>query len=158
MHHHAGVRLLQALHADPDVVSMLTMIHEDFDSAGILDGDTGSQAGVSLGSRILAVSDAYDSLSSPKAYRRGMTHQEILKILDEQSGTRYDGNVISTLNRWFETEGDSLLRYGDPRHPELPVPDISDSSEMKSWSSRSSSTCCISSSSCTMATTLSIPI
>ena len=126
MHHHAGVCLLQALYADPDVVSMLTKIHEDFDSAGIMDGDAVTQTRVSLGSRILAVADAYDSLSSPKAYRRGMTHPEIMKILDEQSGTRYDGNVISTLNRWFETESDSLLRYGDPRHPELPVTDLSD--------------------------------
>ncbi len=114
MHHHAGVNLLQVMHADPSVVSMLTMIHENFDSAGIMDGDNGPQTGLSLGSRILAVSDAYDSLSSPKPYRRGMTHKEILNILEEQSGTRYDGNIISTLNRWFETEGDSLFRYGDP--------------------------------------------
>jgi diguanylate cyclase (GGDEF)-like protein len=126
MHHHAGICLLQALHADSDVISMLTMIHEDFDSAGIMDNDTGSQAGVSLGSRILAVSDAYDALSTPKAYRRGMTHEEILKILDEQSGTKYDGNVVSTLNRWFVSDGESLLRYGDPRHPESPASDFSD--------------------------------
>lgn len=113
MHHHAGVNLLQAMHTDPSVVSMLSMLHEDFDSAGIMDGENGPQPGISLGSRILAVSDAYDSLSSPKAYRRGMTHKEIMNILEEQSGSRYDGNVIRTLNRWFESEGDTLFRYGD---------------------------------------------
>lgn len=114
MHHHAGVNLLQVMHADPSVVSMLTMIHEDFDSAGIMDGDNGSQTGLSLGSRILAVCDAYDSLSSPKSYRCGMTHKEILSILEEQSGSRYDGNVIRALNRWFEKDGDALFRYSDP--------------------------------------------
>ncbi len=126
LHHHAGVNLLQALQADPSVVSMLTMLHEDFNSAGIMDSAKGPQTGVSLGSRILAVSDAYDSLSSPKPYRRGMTHKEILNILEEQSGTRYDGNVIRTLNRWMETEGDSLIRYGDPRHPQRPAIEISE--------------------------------
>jgi diguanylate cyclase (GGDEF)-like protein len=126
MHHHAGVHLLQVMHADPAVVSMLTMIHEDFDSAGVLDGDNGPQAGLSLGSRILAVSDAYDSLSSPKPYRRGMTHKEILNILEEQSGTRYDGNLIGTLNRWFEKDGDSLFRYGDPFQELQPGLEISE--------------------------------
>jgi diguanylate cyclase (GGDEF)-like protein len=125
-HHHAGVNLLQALQTEPAVTSMLMMIHEDFDSAGIMDTEIGSQNGVSLGSRILAVSDAYDSLSSPKPYRRGMTHAEILNILEEQSGTRYDGNVIRTLNRWHEAEGESLQRYGDPRYPQAQITDVSD--------------------------------
>ncbi len=114
LHHHAGVNLLQALHADPSVIVMLKMIHHDFDSAGIMDAETGQPASLPLGSRILAVADAYDSLSSPKSYRRGMTHKEIMNILEEQSGSRYDGNVIRTLNRWCETDGDSLFRYGDP--------------------------------------------
>ena len=114
MHHHAGVNLLQVMHADPSVVSMLTMIHEDFASAGINVGDNGPHTGLSLGSRILAVSDAYDSLSSPRSIRCGMAHKEILNILEEQSGSRFDGNVIRTLNRWFEKDGDSLLRYRDP--------------------------------------------
>ena len=125
MHHHAGVNLLQVMHADPAVVSMLTMIHEDFDSAGIMEGDKGPQTGLSLGSRILAVSDAYDSLSSPKSYRRGMTHKEILNILEEQSGSRYDGNVIRTLNRWFEKDGDSLFRYSDPFQQQPQATDVS---------------------------------
>ena len=114
LHHHAGVNLLQALHADPSVILILKMIHEDFDSVGIIDTDSGQQTDLPLGSRILAVADAYDSLSSPKSYRRGMTHREIMNILEEQSGSRYDGSVIRTLNRWCETDGDSLFRYGDP--------------------------------------------
>jgi hypothetical protein len=35
LHHHAAVNLLQAFHTDPAVVSMLSMLHHDFDSAGL---------------------------------------------------------------------------------------------------------------------------
>ncbi len=130
MHHHAGVNLLQVMHADPSVISMLTMLHEDFDSAGVMDGENGPQTGLSLGSRILAVSDAYDSLCSPKPYRRGMTHKEILNILEEQSGSRYDGNIIRILNRWFEKDGDSLFRFGDPfQQPQQQTTEVSDQLE-----------------------------
>ena len=126
MHHHAGVNLLQAMNTDPSVVSMLTMIHEDFDSAGIMDGENGPQTGLSLGSRILAVCDVYDSLSSPKSYRRGMTHKEIMNILEEQSGSRYDGNVIRTMSRWFEQEGDTLFRYSDPLQQQHQLTEVSE--------------------------------
>lgn len=125
MHHHAGVNLLQVMHADPSVISMLTMIHEDFASGGSTAGDNGSHTGISLGSRILAIADAYDSLNSPRSYRGGMTHRETLNILDEQSGSRFDGNVIRTLNRWFEKEGDSLFCDNDPFEPQPYAPEVS---------------------------------
>jgi diguanylate cyclase (GGDEF)-like protein len=113
LHHHAAVNLLQSFHTDPSVVSMLAMLHNDFDGAGI---ETSVNAGneLPLAPRILAVADAYDSLSSPKPYRRGMTHQEAINVLEEKSGSRYDGNIVRTLNRWFEAEGDSLFRFSDP--------------------------------------------
>lgn len=109
LYHHAATALLQALYVDSSLVSTLTQLHHNFDGAGV--DATGE---LPLGPRILAVADAYDSLSSPKSYRRGMTHDEVMRILNEQSGSRYDGNVIRTLNRWYEASGDSLFGLGDP--------------------------------------------
>jgi diguanylate cyclase (GGDEF)-like protein len=114
LHHHAAVNLLQAFHTEPAVVSMLTMLHHDFDGAGIEVPAPGAPPELPLGPRILAVADAYDSLSTPKPYRRGMTHKEAINVLEEKSGSRYDGNIVRTLKRWFEAEGDSLFRFSDP--------------------------------------------
>jgi diguanylate cyclase (GGDEF)-like protein len=114
LHHHAAVNLLQAFHADPAVIAMLTMLHHDFDGSGIQLNSIDTPGDLPLGPRILAVADAYDSLSSPKPYRRGMTHDEAISVLEERSGSRYDGNIVRTLNRWFESEGDSLFRFSDP--------------------------------------------
>jgi diguanylate cyclase (GGDEF)-like protein len=114
LHHHAAVNLLQAFHTDPAVISMLTLLHQDFGGNGVDVAPLGNHADLPLGPRILAVADAYDSLGSPKPYRRGMTHQEAMNVLEEKSGSRYDGNIVRTLNRWFEAEGEALFRFSDP--------------------------------------------
>lgn len=113
LYHHAATSLLQSLHVDVHMISTLSLLHQNFDGAGVEVEGAGATSDLPLGPRILAVADAYDSLSSPKSYRRGMTHEEVLKILVEQSGSRYDGNVIRTLNRWYEADGDALFALGD---------------------------------------------
>ena len=114
LYHHAAINLMQALHVDHNLVTTLTLLHNNFDGAGVESKGSGVSQELPLGPRILAVADAYDSLSSPKSYRRGMTHEEVIKILNEQSGSRYDGNVIRTLNRWYQSDGDVLFALGDP--------------------------------------------
>lgn len=124
MHQHAANGLMQALFVDPGLVYTLSQLSDNFDGAGI--EAPGGGADLPLGPRILAVADAYDSLSSPKSYRRGMTHEEVMKILNEQSGSRYDGNVIRTLNRWYEESGDGLFGLKEPMSEQSVCADVSD--------------------------------
>ena len=125
LYHHAATAMMQSLHVNTNLVSMLTSQQRNFDGAGIeANGATGGQ--LSLGARILAVADAYDSLSSPKSYRRGMTHEEVIKILNEQSGSRYDGNVVRTLNRWYESDGHKLFPITDQFGEEAPAEPLSE--------------------------------
>ncbi len=113
-HHQAAVCLLQALRADPELITMLTLLHRNFDAAGVEKDETSGRGELPLGSRILAVADAYDSLSSAKAYRRGMTHEEVMQVLHDHSGSRYDGNVVRTLERWYEADGHVLFQKTEP--------------------------------------------
>ncbi|MFY9256298.1 MAG: diguanylate cyclase [Fuerstiella sp.] len=122
-YHHSAVSLMQSLFVNTSLLSTLGMLHNNFDGAG-LESEVGG-CELPLGPRILAVADAYDSLSSPKSYRRGMTHDEVIKILTEQSGSRYDGNVVRTLNRWYETQGHGLFPLGDPFGENEPADSIS---------------------------------
>ena len=114
LYHHAATSLLQSLYVNTGLAAILRMLHRNYDGAGVEAKGAGIPQDLPLGPRILAVADAYDSLSSPKTYRRGMTHEEVIKILTEQSGSRYDGNVIRTLNRWHEAEGGKLFVLSDP--------------------------------------------
>ena len=123
-HHQAAICLLQALQADSSLITILTPLHRNFDAAGVEKGEVNVTGELPLGSRILAVADAYDSLSSPKAYRRGMTHEQVMKVLQDHSGTRYDGDVIRTMERWYESEGHVLFQHTEP-FSEYSLPEVS---------------------------------
>lgn len=125
-HHLAATSLLQALGANDSLVSLLNLVFENYDDAGNSTAADGAARELPLGPRILAVADAYDSLSSPKSYRRGMAHDEVMKILEEQSGSRYDGTVVNTLNRWYQDNGKSLFGLADPFDQRSQTPEMSD--------------------------------
>lgn len=126
LHHHAAVNLLQSLHTDPAVVSMLTMLYHSFDGGSLAAETDAVPQDLPLGARILAVADAYDSLNSAKPYRRGMTHSEVMDVLEEKSGSRYDGNVVRTLGRWYDAEGDLLFRHVESFHAGEPPAEATD--------------------------------
>ncbi len=66
--------------------------HERFDGDGY---DTGlSGASIPLGSRILAVTDAFVAMTSPRAYRDALTAAAALEELDAASGAQFDPAVV----------------------------------------------------------------
>jgi HD-GYP domain-containing protein (c-di-GMP phosphodiesterase class II) len=66
--------------------------HERLDGAGY----PGKLRGVDipLGSRIIAVADSYDALTTDRPYRKGRTHDEALAELFRCSGTQFDEQVL----------------------------------------------------------------
>ncbi len=76
-----------------------------------------------LGARILAVADAYESLSGARTYRGSRHHDEIMDILKEGIGRKFDGNIVTALSRYVNLRGlpfadhveeldDTLRRHG----------------------------------------------
>jgi diguanylate cyclase (GGDEF)-like protein/PAS domain S-box-containing protein/putative nucleotidyltransferase with HDIG domain len=102
LHHNVGIDVLQACRVDKDVLEIIGQAHYHSHSE---EGYQPSNSGAPQGARILAVADAYDSLRTDQAYRSGKSHPEIMKILMDSSGTQFDGNVVSALDRWIENEG-----------------------------------------------------
>ena len=54
---------------------------------------------IPLGARIIAVADAYDSMVTDRAHRKGRTHEEALAALREASGTQFDPQAVEVLLR-----------------------------------------------------------
>ncbi len=67
--------------------------HERVDGKGYPDGLRGDA--ISLDGRVLAVVDAYDAMTSDRAYRKGMPHDRAIAILTEGAGTQWDPIVVS---------------------------------------------------------------
>ena len=65
--------------------------HERVDGGGYPDDLVGEQ--IPLDARIMAVADAYDAMTSDRAYRAGMPHDKAIEILREGAGTQWDAAV-----------------------------------------------------------------
>lgn len=117
-----GVDLLEMCRVDPLIVRIITDSHYRYsrESRG-----NASLCDIHQGARILVVADAYESLSNDQVFRRAKPHDEILKLLNENAGTQFDGNIVSALQRWIHTYGppaldstisdhDSLMHYYQP--------------------------------------------
>jgi HD-GYP domain-containing protein (c-di-GMP phosphodiesterase class II) len=82
--------------------------HERYDGTGY---DTGlSGESIPMGSRILAVVDAYVSMTSPRAYRTALTWHDALNELEERSGTQFDPAVVRAFQQVVRERPDLALR------------------------------------------------
>jgi diguanylate cyclase (GGDEF)-like protein/putative nucleotidyltransferase with HDIG domain len=102
--HDVGVQLLQACRIDPEVIQIISETYTN------IDGDANGRGIASQGARILAVADAFDSLSNDQVYRRGLGRGEVLNILTSKTGRRFDRNIVAALGRWLETDGSALFQ------------------------------------------------
>jgi len=73
------------------------------DGLGYPDGLVGEQ--IPLLARIIAVADAFDSLTTSRVHRQARSVQEALTQLHERAGTQLDPLVVAALER-------SLVRHG----------------------------------------------
>jgi len=62
-----------------------------------------------LETRILAVADAFDAMTSTRAYRRALTQEVAFSELRDKAGSQFDGDCVEALIRWIEASG---TRYG----------------------------------------------
>lgn len=77
--------------------------HERWDGQGYPDGLAGEC--IPLGARILSVADAYDAMTSERAYRGAMKPEQVRAILAKGAGTQWDPRVVSVfLNLPSQTE------------------------------------------------------
>jgi len=92
-HSNKSIELLAPLKLSPNILSYIQHHHEHFDGTGYPDGLTGEQ--IPLGARIIAISDAYDSMTSNRPYRKPLSNDEAKDELIKCSGKQFDPHLIS---------------------------------------------------------------
>ncbi len=97
-HHRVAIEILQATQASQELIQIVAQAH------GVkVDTDDSNEKTSSLGARILAVADAFESLTSARSYRPAFDEKSALKILHEQSGKEFDRNIVAALERWLDS-------------------------------------------------------
>jgi HD-GYP domain-containing protein (c-di-GMP phosphodiesterase class II) len=91
-----------------DIPMVASPHHERWDGSGYPDGLRGEE--IPLGSRIIAVADAYDALTEQRCYNEPMTPDLALIELTMRSGTYFDPAVIDAFVQYFSREIEPRIR------------------------------------------------
>lgn len=91
-----GVNLLMNINFLSEVVPYICYQKERYDGSGEPEGL--KRMSIPLGSRIIAVADAYSAMTSDRAYRKAMTREEALSIIRQEAGTKWDPIVVDALH------------------------------------------------------------
>jgi len=78
--------------------------HERWDGTGYPRGLAGES--IPMGSRILAVVDAWESMTTARPFRAARTHAEAAAELRREAGRQFDGEVVEAFLRVLERDGD----------------------------------------------------
>jgi len=83
-----GADMLSAMPFPGPLALFVRHHHENWDGSGYPDGLR--HGAIPLGSRVLAVADCYDALTSDRPYRRALTSDRAIAMIYERRGTKYD--------------------------------------------------------------------
>ncbi len=82
-----GASILSAIPSIKPLLPVILHHHEQFDGHGYPDGLKGNE--IMLWARMTAVADTYHALVSDRPYRRGMSHEQAMDIIEERRGTQF---------------------------------------------------------------------
>ncbi|MCK7470086.1 MAG: HD domain-containing protein [Desulfomicrobium escambiense] len=94
-HPNVGVSLLMKINFLSEVVPYVHYHKERWDGQGEPEGLSGLS--IPLGSRIIAVADAYQAMRSNRAYRKPLSKEEVLDLIKQESGIKWDPIVVDAL-------------------------------------------------------------
>jgi HD-GYP domain-containing protein (c-di-GMP phosphodiesterase class II) len=99
-----GQRMLQRVGGVlDDVGTIVRSSHEAWDGSGYPDALAALE--IPLGSRVIAVCDAFDAMISPRPYAPPKTIDEALAELRRCSGTQFDPRIVEAVDQVLAERG-----------------------------------------------------
>ena len=92
-----GVKILEGIDFFKDKIPMIRNHHEHFDGSGYPDGLIGET--IPLEARIIAVSDAFDAMTSLRPHRRALPLEDVLGELKKGKGKQFDPKILDIFLR-----------------------------------------------------------
>ena len=90
-----GFRMLEALGLQR-LATWVLHHHERWDGSGYPHGLAGDE--IPLEARIVLVADAYDAMTSDRAYRPALSHERALVELEQGAGSQFDPGVVAAFS------------------------------------------------------------
>lgn len=112
-----GWQILSPLLNDsPYALNMVRSHHERFDGKGVPDGL--AREGIPIEARLLAVADAFDAMTSGRAYRHHrMSSDDAVAELQRHRGTQFDPDMVAEFLKLVESGGVAAPKPGGRSTP-----------------------------------------
>lgn len=87
-HPGVGAKIVANIPRMKDIAKNIRHHHEKFDGTGY--PSKLEAGGIPLGSRIIAIADTYDALTSDRPYRKALSTKDAVRIIEDEAGTQLD--------------------------------------------------------------------
>ena len=94
-HPNVGVSLLMSINFLSEVIPYIHYHKERWDGKGEPEGLKANS--IPLGSRIIAIADAFCALTEDRAYRKALSKEDAIKIIIEESASKWDPDMVNVL-------------------------------------------------------------
>lgn len=109
LHVHYSVKILEDIKQLAEITEIIKYHHEYYNGCGYPYGLKGDE--IPLGSRIIAIADAYDSMISNRAYRKSLTSEEAVKIIEQGAGKQFDPDLVEIFKAILPQAMEEIEQY-----------------------------------------------
>ncbi|HEY6127183.1 MAG TPA: diguanylate cyclase [Candidatus Acidoferrum sp.] len=102
-----GAKILEPLKPLARIREMVHHHHEYFDGSGYPHALRGEN--IPLGARIVAVADAYDTITSDRTYKKGRSAQEALAELERCADAQFDARIVEIFVRVMRQQANPII-------------------------------------------------
>jgi diguanylate cyclase (GGDEF)-like protein/putative nucleotidyltransferase with HDIG domain len=107
-----GARILGTCRGLDRIQGMVLHHHEFFDGSGYPNGLSGEE--IPIGARIIAIADAYDTITSDRVYKRARPAEEALAEMERCGGAQFDPHMVKMFVG-------AMRRFPNPVVEDVPV-------------------------------------
>src|SRR5258708_5290417 len=107
-----GAKILDPLKPLARIREMVLHHHEYFDGSGYPDALQGEK--VPLGARMIAVADAYDTITSDRTYKKGRSSVDALAELERCANTQFDAKIVEIFVRTMRQLPNPIIEVAAP--------------------------------------------
>jgi len=111
-HPDKGKRILEPIPFMKDLIPGVWCHHEHIDGGGYPQGLKSDD--IPMLGRLIGIADAYDAMTSDRAYRRALSHEQAIAEIQRCSGTQFDAEFAEVFIREIEKWREEQQASGDP--------------------------------------------